>query len=204
VALAVAPFIAAASLAATSIQIDKVQAGLEVAIARKVIPADGALQAGVTQFLQLLQEGTSPEDASSKTGVKLAVISRLEDWGSERVAQSRSATPLAKKAVEPIVPVVKEEADRPQVAPPALSKKIAVVFPASSAPALASPRQIANTLVRGLTVANRTGEIGYNSTLRYQVQNLVRSLRRGTPLAKATKVAPVPEKTVQRLIQLGN
>ncbi len=85
ITLFVAPFIAAVSLAATPVKVEQVQAGLEVAIARQAISKDGALQTGVMQFLDLLKGGATPGEASRTTGVKLAVISRLQQLGAGQV-----------------------------------------------------------------------------------------------------------------------
>lgn len=62
---------------------------------------------------------------------------------------------------------------------------------------------LANALVRGLLIANRTGEIGYAAPLSYKVQDIVRSLRRGQPLTVASNRAGVPSRIVDRLLQLG-
>ncbi|MGB8702884.1 MAG: hypothetical protein WCD18_25995 [Thermosynechococcaceae cyanobacterium] len=63
---------------------------------------------------------------------------------------------------------------------------------------------MANALVRGLLIANRTGEIGYAAPLSYKVQDIVRNLRRGEPLTVATGRAGVPGPVVDRLLHLGN
>jgi hypothetical protein len=63
---------------------------------------------------------------------------------------------------------------------------------------------LANALVRGLVVANRTGEIGYSASLSYKVQDVVRILRHGRPLTLASHRARVPSPVVARLLQLGN
>jgi hypothetical protein len=65
------------------------------------------------------------------------------------------------------------------------------------------PHVLANTLVRGLLVANRTGEIAYAASLSYKVQNVVRNLRRGEALGKASNLAGVPRRVVARLLKLG-
>ncbi len=62
---------------------------------------------------------------------------------------------------------------------------------------------LANAVVRGLLVANRTGEIAYAASLSYKVQNVVRNLRRGEALGKASKLAGVSRRVVARLLKLG-
>lgn len=68
----------------------------------------------------------------------------------------------------------------------------------------ATSQDMANAIVRGLSVANRTGEIGYSNALSAKVQNVIRSLRRGEPLPKAAQTAEVPQKTIDRLLALGH
>jgi hypothetical protein len=80
------------------------------------------------------------------------------------------------------------------------SKKIVAYVPPKTE---FSSRVIANIVVRGLLVANRTHEIGFNSPIRARVQDLVRNLRKGLPLATAQKRAKLPESIVKRLLQLG-
>jgi hypothetical protein len=80
------------------------------------------------------------------------------------------------------------------------SKKIVAYVPPKTE---LSSRVIANIVVRGLLVANRTHEIGFNSPVRARVQDLVRNLRKGLPLATAQKRAKLPESIVKRLLQLG-
>lgn len=65
------------------------------------------------------------------------------------------------------------------------------------------PHNLANAIVRGLLVANRTGEIAYAASLSYKVQSVVRNLRRGEALGKASKVSGVPHRVVARLLKLG-
>lgn len=63
---------------------------------------------------------------------------------------------------------------------------------------------IANALVRGLATANRTGEIAYTARLSYQVQDVVRLLRRGVSLESAVNRGGVAPHTIDRLLELGN
>lgn len=66
-----------------------------------------------------------------------------------------------------------------------------------------NPHAIANALIRGLTVANRTGEIGQNSSLSFNTQSLVRYLRRGERLSAGIEKVGIKESIVNRLLTLG-
>jgi hypothetical protein len=66
-----------------------------------------------------------------------------------------------------------------------------------------TPQNLANTLVRGLLVANRTGEIGYGASLSYRIQTVVRGLRRGESLSVASRYARVPQPVLAHLLNLG-
>jgi hypothetical protein len=61
----------------------------------------------------------------------------------------------------------------------------------------ANLHQLANALVRGLTVANRTGEIGYHANLSARVQSVVRLLRRSMGLEQATQSWGIHEKNCE-------
>lgn len=73
----------------------------------------------------------------------------------------------------------------------------------SSTGSYASTHAAANALIRGLLVANRTGEIGFSNVLSYRVQDVVRNLRRGKSLAFASDRSNVPDRVLGRLLQLG-
>jgi hypothetical protein len=62
----------------------------------------------------------------------------------------------------------------------------------------------ANALVRGLTVAAKTGEVGGKSPVASRMQNVILRLRRGEKLTDASKKESIEWKTVMRLLQLGN
>lgn len=62
---------------------------------------------------------------------------------------------------------------------------------------------IANTLVRGLTVANRTGEIGAQAQISYQVQSVVIRLRRGEAIDAARERVGLARSVVDRVLVLG-
>ena len=261
VALAVAPFIASVTLAATPIRIDAIRNGVDFAIANQIIPEDGALQSGVKQFLKLIIDGATPEDASNRTGIKLTVISRLQQLGTGHTpalvrVKPKPFTPIVEIASSPatpsqtteapvqkspqsivVVPAIKTASaiappgESPAKEPVAMAASPEPVFQVSGQPvakaptqkiapistavaptpvkpelklAAVNPYQIANALVRGLTVANRTGEIGYSAPLSAKVQSLVRELRRGVALEMAAKSSDVPQKTLKRLLQIGN
>jgi hypothetical protein len=77
-------------------------------------------------------------------------------------------------------------------------------IPSRSSTALAKDNHtLANAMVRGLLVANRTGEIAYAAPLSYRVQDVVRSLRRGNALGKARQHGGVSFRVVHRLLKLG-
>jgi hypothetical protein len=73
----------------------------------------------------------------------------------------------------------------------------------SLAMASSSTHAAANALIRGLLVANRTGEVGYTSMISYRIQDVVRNLRRGKPITVAGNRCNVPEPVIGRLLQLG-
>jgi hypothetical protein len=73
----------------------------------------------------------------------------------------------------------------------------------SSLPSSNSTHAAANALIRGLLIANRTGEVGYTSRVSYRVQDVVRNLRRGKSIAFASNRCNVSEPILGRLLQLG-
>jgi hypothetical protein len=73
-----------------------------------------------------------------------------------------------------------------------------------SSTAYRSTHAAANALIRGLLVANRTGEIGFSNILSYRVQDVVRNLRRGKSLMFAGDRSSVSTHVLARLLQLGN
>jgi hypothetical protein len=76
-------------------------------------------------------------------------------------------------------------------------------FSPSPSDRLITSHLLANAIVRGLLVANRSGEIGYAAPLSYRVQSIVRILRRGAALTHASHQARVPMPVVDHLLQLG-
>jgi hypothetical protein len=70
-------------------------------------------------------------------------------------------------------------------------------------PGFNSTHIAANALIRGLLIANRTGEVGYASRISYRVQDVVRNLRRGKSISFARSRCNVSEPVVGRLLQLG-
>jgi hypothetical protein len=110
-------------------------------------------------------------------------------------APSQSSILTAETSEVPIIPLEKS------LLPQRLSVE---AHPGAGASASdIQPHMLANALVRGLLVANRTGEIAYAAALSYRVQNVVRNLRRGEALGKASKLAGVPHRVVSRLLKLG-
>jgi hypothetical protein len=62
----------------------------------------------------------------------------------------------------------------------------------------------ANALVRGLALANRTGEVGYKSPISAHLQPIIRDLRNGQSLQASAKRYGVEWKVILRLLQLGD
>ncbi len=62
----------------------------------------------------------------------------------------------------------------------------------------------ANALIRGLTLANRTGEVGSRNPISARLQSIVRDLRNGQNLQASSKNRGVEWKIILRLLQLGD
>jgi len=146
IALTATPAIAA------PIHPELIEWGLRRAIATNQINPKGKLPSAIQDFLKLLQDGVTPEEASEQTGVKLETIKKLQGISGR-----------------------------------ASDKSLA----------------LANALIRGLTVANRTGEVGRTSLVSFQVQDLARSLRSGVELEKAIARVQLKRSIVDRLLKLG-
>jgi hypothetical protein len=112
IALAIAPFITVVVLAATPIRIEAVKNGLDVAVTRQIIPKEGVLEREVKHFLKLLIDGSTPEEASTKTGVKLKVIERLQQLGASQTAELK--------------PFEETETATPEISEENISKPVAI------------------------------------------------------------------------------
>jgi hypothetical protein len=62
----------------------------------------------------------------------------------------------------------------------------------------------ANALVRGLALANRTGEVGSKNPISAQLQSVIRDLRKGQNIQASSKSHGVEWKIILRLLQLGD
>lgn len=62
----------------------------------------------------------------------------------------------------------------------------------------------ANAIVRGLSLAMRSGEIGEKSSIGARVQSVVLRLRRGEKLEEALRLEQVNREVIERLLQLGS
>jgi hypothetical protein len=62
----------------------------------------------------------------------------------------------------------------------------------------------ANALVRGLALANRTGEVGSKNPISAQLQSIIRDLRKGQNLQASSKSHGVEWRIILRLLQLGD
>jgi hypothetical protein len=232
VALSITPFIAAVALASTPIRIDAVNHGLDLAIANKIVPKDGVLQKGVKQFLKLIIDGSTPEEASNQTGIKLSVIERLQQLGTgqtpapEPEVQAVANPPVLKVQTVPASKLkpVEQSATKPSVTEPKPQAPVTVARQietekeaeqtaqsesdqnqpeqAESLPSGNSKVQ-ADQIWRGLTAVDRNGEIRKYSTQGLAVQKMLQRMRWGDSLAFASQKMGVAKETVFRLLALG-
>ena len=132
-----------------------------------------------------------------RTILYIALISALSAGLSPQAkAVTSQGSALAAQMVmdRPLIPLEKSLIPfRPTIAPSRSSTSLAK-----------DHHTLANAIVRGLLVANRTGEIAYAEPLSYRVQDVVRSLRRGNALGKARKHGGISFRVVHRLLKLGN
>jgi hypothetical protein len=141
-----------------------------------------------------------PEIPFTPSQVKIDLLPPQSDLVPQRAPVTEPLASSAKKQRENKTKPPKELPSSSAAKALIPSKKIVAYVPPKTE---LSSRVIANIVVRGLLVANRTHEIGFNSPVRARVQDLVRNLRKGLPLATAQKRAKLPESTVKRLLQLG-
>jgi hypothetical protein len=134
-------------------------------------------------------------DKPMRTVLCIALLSTL----SVGISPQANAVPcqgavLAARMLElPLIPLEKS----------LIPRRSTVESTHSSAALAKDNHTLANAIVRGLLVANRTGEINYTAPLSYRVQDVVRSLRRGDALGKAQRYGGVSFRVVHRLLKLG-
>ncbi len=130
--------------------------------------------------------------------------SRMKPYSVVPHAQRQPSTAKPKA----VAPKPKTASSQPKaVVPKAVSSK-AVPAPAArptlNIASILSAHAQANALIRGLSVANKTGEVGSNSDVTKKVQSVVLRLRRGESMGRAIQIESVEQKTISRLLQLGN
>jgi hypothetical protein len=110
-------------------------------------------------------------------------------------ATSKVGGSVASAPEFPLIPL--EKTLIPSRSPMEFSNTTAAVTPKDPS------HSLANAIVRGLLVANRTGEIAYTGSISYRVQDVVRNLRRGRALTRASRYSGVSYRIVDRLLKLG-
>jgi hypothetical protein len=143
--------------------------------------------------LQLTQLDSSMKTVST---IVLAVILLSGFSPSADAASSQLSVAAAERHERPLIPLEKSLIPFHRSIGPRSSSAVD--------PNSGDPHAMANAIVRGLLVANRTGEIAYAAPLSYRVQDVVRNLRRGRALNKASRYAGVPNRVVGRLLRLGH
>jgi hypothetical protein len=130
-----------------------------------------------------------------RTILYIALISALSAGVSPQAsAVTSQGSALAAKMLElPFIPLEKS----------LIPLRSTVESSRSSAALAKDNHNLANAIVRGLLVANRTGEIAYAAPISYKVQDVVRSLRRGNALGRAQRYGGVSFRVVHRLLKLG-
>lgn len=114
-----------------------------------------------------------------------------------KVVPPKPKTKKPKKNRVSVKPIAKK--NQSKKAPIIVRTSLSTSINASGLPS----RVLANKLVMGLAIANRTKEIPYSSPKSLKIQDLVRILRRDRSLPEAMRKSGVSRKDVDRLIQLG-
>jgi hypothetical protein len=169
----------------------------------------------ITQVPQnAIQETKTPLPQSSQPISRKPPQSKIPpSMGSQPKASPRSKT-----AQSPQKALWGNDALSPQPSPPITQKqtqsKTSLTPPKKLTGKPSTPRQNlsalllshsqANALVRGYTVAVRTGELNRRGVVAARIQLVVRRLRGGQNLMESAKREFVDSKVITRLLQLGN
>uniref|UniRef100_B8HZ04 Uncharacterized protein n=1 Tax=Cyanothece sp. (strain PCC 7425 / ATCC 29141) TaxID=395961 RepID=B8HZ04_CYAP4 len=170
-----------------------IEAGLQQALQEGRIKEQSALHLAVKALLSQLAQGASLETAAQASGLFVEVASQLAQQG-------KALLPMSAGKSQPVNSKIQQK-NKP------FQQAVLTQLPAQKGQVMGKPsanaHTLANALVRGLAVANRTGEIGYRDDLSFQVQNVVRYLRRGNTLERAVQSTRISRQTVDRLLVLG-
>ena len=128
-----------------------------------------------------------------RTSCLVTVVALFATAASATALDLKSALLACQSEPLPLIPL--EKSLWPQ-------KSSSIAVP-TAAVHYSSTHTAANALIRGLLVANRTGEIGFSNVLSYRVQDVVRNLRRGRSITIAANRSSVPNQVLDRLLALG-
>ena len=67
----------------TLVSTEQLSAGVDVAIQRQILTQDSPLWQAVTQFIEWVEAGVSPQEAATKTGLQFPVIQKLLQLGQQ-------------------------------------------------------------------------------------------------------------------------
>ncbi|MGL5064919.1 MAG: hypothetical protein ACRC62_33500 [Microcoleus sp.] len=154
-------------------------------------------------------ETSIPKISSATNSLPVSVASSTESIKPEKPKKTKKIklkkekkSKLLKIEAPKIQP---DNANKPLVTSSLVASESSPVIPHISKTTFSSSSSdLANSIVRGLAVANRTKEIGYKSTVSAKTQDLVINLRRGDSLDKAITKAGIDRKIVDRLLSLGD
>lgn len=148
---------------------------------------------------------TRPETKSEKTATVTPVVQNVASGNSSAGKETPIYVELRK--IYPVAPTPAPSAAASQNSETASAVSIAVPQVATSSKNIQQRlfyHSQANALIRGLALANRTGEVGSKNPISAQLQSIVRDLRRGQNLQASSKSHGVEWKIILRLLQLGD
>jgi hypothetical protein len=149
---------------------------------------------------------TRPETKSEKTATVAMVAQNSVSGNSSTGKETPIYAELRK--IYPVAPTPTSSATAASQSPETASAvSIAVPQVATSSKNIQQRlfyHSQANALVRGLALANRTGEVGSKNPISAQLQSVIRDLRKGQNLQASSKSHGVEWKIILRLLQLGD
>jgi hypothetical protein len=212
-----------------SLTIAQLQRGIARAKKRRNL-VDPQMKRRINSFLGELRAGEDLETAAQKAGVSLRTVEWLAKMGGKAPIVSRAASKILPVPVESL-PLETESLTAKRLPPPPevasishkldtasnldvpSAQKVATTTASLSDPGeeqkaevpskSVSSAQLANRLQVGLAIAGRKKKISNGSSLWYQVNTAIRTLRSGATLEKAAQKSGVPSTKISELVKLG-